>query len=59
LFRWGSEERKEGSERKESWSVKQQVRHVRREEVRKGRPKSLERRKQERTEEEKRIKKQE
>jgi hypothetical protein len=44
------------SERKESWSVKQQVRRVRRQEVRKGRPKSLERKKKERTEEEKRLK---
>jgi len=42
------------SERKESWSVKQQVRHVRREEVRKGRPKRLQRKKKERIEEEKR-----
>ena len=44
---------KGGSERIESWSVKQQVRHVRREVFRKGRPKSLERKKKERTKEEK------
>jgi hypothetical protein len=39
-----------GSERKDSWSVKKQVRHVRRVEFRKGRPKRLERKKNERTE---------
>lgn len=45
-----------GSERKERWNVKEQVRHVRREEVRKGRPNRLERKKKERIEEEKGLK---